>query len=779
MYQFSVEVQNYENGFGHVIDDLKQRLSPQPAGQLFFHIYSTVFSTQTLSDLVSALREQFAGCQIVCCTVSGSALDYAYQPGIVIAAKVFERQDSRAEVRRYDLKDSTDKAVAEEIARFVQDNPWVKAVEIYRTVHDMNTTDLCEVLSELPEDIVVFGGIVCAERIPGNLSYLGDHSGAMMDRGIVAVYYGGSDLHIKSCRMSGWKPIDKPFTVTKAENNIIKEIDGVPAYNIYKRYLDINPDDNFVRNVLEFPMLSEERGSSVVRNVFGLDPEGGFIVAYDVSAGTQLKISYADAATVAENINAVSWELMMFAPDAISVVSCITRSMIWQMKDYMPELQGFKSVAPCHGYLSHGEFLREDGVLNHHNTILVAAAFREGDLKDVSFPEEPQSASAAIPLTARLSTFISRVTDELKEKYSEVTHVATTDALTQIGNRYLFDDAVNSASTDAAHANTKYLLMFDLNELKFVNDTFGHGEGDKLIKMAAETISNAFSQYGQCFRIGGDEFAVIADFESEAALREALNAFHDNVYAFNKTSHYALSIAAGYAALISKGGKPLSSSEWRSLADINMYRDKARFHSVKPSYLSQNMIEFIACIMSLIDNKNANFAYHSERVQRMAIMIAKLMRLEDTVVERIKLAAYLHDIGRIGITDTMLSKEGPLTEDDRQLLRRLPGIGRRLLMASEETKEIANIVYASFEHWDGSGYPEGLAGKDIPVEARIIAAADFIDTSLHDGFGQAALTVEECLRELRENSGSMIDPEVISVVLANFGALIRGDNLHV
>lgn len=775
MYQFSVQVQDCDNGFAHALDDLKQRLSPLPANTLLFRIYSTVFTVQTMSDLISALREQFDGCQIICCTVANGVLDHDYQSGIVISVEVFERQDSRAELHRYDLADSSDKAVADEIKRFVREHSWVKAVEIYRTVHDMNTTDLCETLSELPEDIVVFGGLVCAKYIPGNQSYISDQSGRLMDKGIIAVYYGGSDLHIKACKMSGWKPIDKPFTVTKAESNIIKEIDGVPAHDIYKRYLDINPDESFVLNVLEFPMLGEERGSSVVRNVFSLDPDGGFTVAYDVRVGTKLKICYADAASVVEDINAVSRDLMQFTPDVISVVSCITRGMIWQIKDYMPELQGFKSVAPCHGYRSHGEFIRENGVFNHHNTILVAAAFREGEPKDVPSLELSQSAGTIVPLAARLSTFISRVSNELKDKYSEVEQIATTDALTQIGNRYLFEDVIKSVSADTVHANTKYLLMFDLNELKFVNDTYGHNEGDALIKTAAEAIVNSFSQYGQCFRIGGDEFSVIADFESEAALQKAFNDFHNNIQEHNKTAAHALSIAAGYAAMVNAEGKLLPTSEWRSTADINMYRDKAKSHSIRPDTLSQDMIEFISCIMTLIDNKNPDFAYHSERVQRMSIIIAKLMQLDDSIIEKITLGAYLHGIGRIGIADATLSKIDPLSNDDSLLHQRLPVIGRRLLSTSEETKGVANIVYACSERWDGSGYPEGLSGDDIPVEARIIAVADYIDIALHDRSGRPALSADECIRKLQENSGSRFDPAVISVIIPNLEKIVDGD----
>ena len=772
MVQFSVQIQDHDEEFIHVLHDLKQQLSSFPTDRLLFHIYSTVFSPEKLAALIARLNEQFCGCQIVCCTVTGSVLEHDYQPGVVLSVEVFERQDSRAEVRLYELKDGDDKAAATEIMQFVQDHSWVKAVEIYRTVHDMDTSELCGTLSGLPEGVIVFGGIACAEDVTERLSYIADQSGKVTNKGIVTVYYGGSDLHIKACKMSGWKPIEKSFTVTRAENNIIKEIDGAPAWDIYKRYLDIDPDDNFSINVLEFPLLSQDQGHSVVRNVFTYEPDGGLMVAYNVNPGAKLKICYADADSIIAGIHAISRDLARFTPDVVSVVSCITRSMIWRMKDYMPELQGFKSVAPCHGYLSYGELIREKGVLNHHNTILIAAAFREGEVKDVAYPEELVSAGATIPLPARLSTFISRVTDELQEMYSEVEQAATIDALTQIGNRFLFDDVVKSVSIDTARANTKYLIMFDLNELKFVNDTFGHNEGDVFIKAAAKIIANSFSQYGQCFRIGGDEFAVIADFESEAALQKALNAFYENLREHNKTALYALSSAVGYAALSRADGKLRSTSEWKMTADINMYRDKAKFHAIKPNLLSQNMIEFISCIMSLLDNKNPTLAFHSARVQRMASAIAQLMQLEDLMIERVKLAAYLHDIGKIGLSDAVLATADPVSDNDHLMRQRLPGIGRRLLMTSEETKEIANVVYACFERWDGSGYPEALAGNDIPLEARIIAAADFIDSALHDRNDRAALSKEECIRRLAEYSGSRFDPAVISVVLSNFEDII-------
>ena len=775
MYQYSVQVQNPDNGFVHALDDLKRRLSSAPADRILFHIYSAVFSVQMMSDLIAALRERFAGCRITCCTVSGSAFEYAYQPGIIIAATVFEHESSRAEARAYDTTASSDREAASEIVRFVRENPWVKAVEIYRTAGNMNTSDFCDAISALPEDIIVYGGLVCTEQIGVGPSYVADQSGQLMDDAVLAVYYGGEDLHIQTYKMSGWKPIDMPFTVTKSVNNVIKELDNAPAHEIYKRYLDINPDENFVINVLEFPLLSQDGGHSVVRNVFALDPEGGFVVAYDVNVGTKLKICYADAESVVEDINSVSRQLMQFTPDVISIVSCITRSIIWRMKDYMPELHGFKSVAPCHGYLSHGELIREDGVFNHHNTILIAAAFREGGLKNVYYPEVSLGEGATIPLAARLSTFISRVTSELKNTYSRVEQVATTDALTGIGNRYLFDTAADAAALDAAHANTKYLVMFDMNGLKFVNDTFGHSEGDAFIKAASMLIANTFSPYGQCFRIGGDEFAVIADFESEAAMRGAIAAFNESSVEYNRTAPHVLSMAVGYAALMNAEGKLLTCSEWKSTADINMYRNKAKFHPTQPRMFNQAMSEFILCLMSLIDNKEPVYAYHAVRVQRMVARIAELMHLDSDVSERASLGGYLHDIGKIGITDSIVVREGEtiVTKEERASLRWKPVIGRRLLMASEETKEVADIVYACYERWDGKGYPNGLAGEDIPIESRLIAVANYIDTMIRNGYDRTASTPEECIRELQNRSGTMYDPAVISVVVENFDDIIK------
>lgn len=587
MYQFSKRVQDFNGGFDSVINDLKEQLSSFSNDHLLFHIYSSVFALETISDLICELRDQFPGCQIVFATTSGAVLDYEYQTGIIISVGAFEHHDSRFEVRSYDLTVTSEKAAAEKIVQFVQEHSWVKAIELCRTTHDFDVVDICSILSGLPEDIVVFGGISVPEvAVVDKLSYVADQSGKIMDQGGVITYYGGSDLHIQTYSMSGWKPIDREFTVTKSEGPVVKELDDAPANHIFKHYLDIDDDPaTFKENSLEFPLLCKDHGWTLMRNVFDLDTDGGLMMATHLQPGAKVRVCFADTSSIVEGINNISKDVMQFTPDAISIVSCITRDIIWHMKDYVSELTGFKSVAPCHGFLAHGELIRENGLLALQNTQLVVAAFREGDLKDVSYPEVSLSPGSVQPLTARLSTFLSRVTAELQEMYFKVEKIAKTDALTGIGNRYLFDVVVDSAALDTLHADTKYLLMFDMNGLKYVNDTFGHIAGDAIIDAAAKTIEKVFSPYGQCFRIGGDEFAVIADFESDAALQKALKDFQNSVCEYNKAaSNYTLSMAAGYAPLIDADGKLLSSTEWRTAADINMYKDKERFHVAHPGF---------------------------------------------------------------------------------------------------------------------------------------------------------------------------------------------------
>lgn len=164
----------------------------------------------------------------------------------------------------------------------------------------------------------------------------------------VVVLYGGDEFYVESIKISGWKQIGRNFRVTKAKGNVVYELDGIPAYDVYYKYLNIENDENFFVNALEF------------------------------QEGSIIRLSYGEPQTIMEAIQQESQKIMDFTPDMLHVFYCAARKAFWMSQEPTYEIKPFKTVCPSTGFFSHGEFLREKGHLNQHSITLVLAAMREG-----------------------------------------------------------------------------------------------------------------------------------------------------------------------------------------------------------------------------------------------------------------------------------------------------------------------------------------------------------------------------------------------------------------
>ena len=165
-------------------------------------------------------------------------------------------------------------------------------------------------------------------------------------------------------------------------------------------------------------------------------------------------------------------------------------------------------------------------------------------------------------------------------------------------------------------------------------------------------------------------------------------------------------------------------------------------------------------------------ASHSGRVSDMSEQISRILCLPDEQIEFIHIAADLHDIGKIGISDHVLMREGPLCDDDWRLMRQHPIIGYDILNKVTSFQEIALIVRHHHERWDGCGYPDGIAGECIPLGSRIIAIADSIDAMMSDRLYRRRLDSQSCRLEIQKNRGVMYDPAVTDIVLENWDLVI-------
>lgn len=181
-----------------------------------------------------------------------------------------------------------------------------------------------------------------------------------------------------------------------------------------------------------------------------------------------------------------------------------------------------------------------------------------------------------------------------------------------------------------------------------------------------------------------------------------------------------------------------------------------------------NYHEIIDCIACALDARDSYTAGHSERVSDMALKVCQLIGFKEQDIEKIHIAAHLHDIGKIGVPDAVLKKPGKLTDEEFESIKKHPIIGAEILGKSHKLSELSDIVLMHHERYDGKGYPLGKAGTDIPVGARIIAICDSIDAMTSNRCYRKAHDFEHCYGEIERNLGKMYDPIVGKYVLDNW-----------
>ena len=337
-----------------------------------------------------------------------------------------------------------------------------------------------------------------------------------------------------------------------------------------------------------------------------------------------------------------------------------------------------------------------------------------------------------------------------KKAESDLLYLSYHDHLTGLYNRGFFENELKRLDTNQNFPLS--IIMCDINGLKLINDSFGHDIGDALLKSAAEIIKKACRKEDIIARIGGDEFVVILPKTTEEYAQQISNHIKE-LASKEKVDNVELSIACGYDT---KTSDNQSIIELISNAENHMYQHKLSEHSSMRS-------KTIDIIMNTLFAKSKREAVHSNRVSRLCIAIGSKMNLNKDVVNQLRIAGLIHDIGKIGIDEKILNKAGNLSFDERKDIERHPEIGWRLLSSTNEFSELAQFVLNHHEKWDGSGYPNGVKGLKIPLEARIISVADSYDAMTSKRSYRNGLSKEEAVKELMRCSGTQFDPEIVDM----------------
>ncbi|MFW5988069.1 MAG: HD domain-containing phosphohydrolase [bacterium] len=293
------------------------------------------------------------------------------------------------------------------------------------------------------------------------------------------------------------------------------------------------------------------------------------------------------------------------------------------------------------------------------------------------------------------------------------------------------------------------LIMADLNGLKMINDSYGHAFGDQFLIKAANILKNACRKEDIVARWGGDEFVILLPRTKRRNVKKIIRRI--NNLSHKEKEEIPVSMALGYAV---KTKPEQDIYDVLSTAEDYMYQKKlTESKSAKSNILST--------LINSLGAKSHETEEHAWRLQKLVFDLGEKLNLSERELNELSLLATLHDIGKTVIPKEILLKPGKLTEEEWQEIKKHPEIGAQIASATKEFAHVAETILYHHEHWDGSGYPEGIKGNNIPLLSRIVSIVDAYDVMTNGRSYKDPMTEEEAVQELIRCSGTQFDPDLV------------------
>ena len=329
---------------------------------------------------------------------------------------------------------------------------------------------------------------------------------------------------------------------------------------------------------------------------------------------------------------------------------------------------------------------------------------------------------------------------------------ALTDTLSRLGNRRKLAADLDERLAAASVSRPLVLVMFDLDGFKSYNDTFGHLAGDAMLARLGGKLAGAISAYGTAYRLGGDEFCVLVSARPEE-LHTVLSAASDAL----EESGENFAVGASHGAVLLPQ-EAMNLDQALQIADERMYARKKR----RPSLAGDQTRDVL---IRIIHAKQPSLQDHSSEVADLCVRVGRRLGMTAEELDELARAAELHDVGKLGIPDAILDKPGQLNDAEWEFMHQHTALGERILSAAPSLRPVAAIVRATHERWDGHGYPDGLAGEEIPLGARVIAACDAYEAMTTDRCYRRAMSRDGACEELRGEAGHQFDADVVEMLL--------------
>jgi len=372
--------------------------------------------------------------------------------------------------------------------------------------------------------------------------------------------------------------------------------------------------------------------------------------------------------------------------------------------------------------------------------------------------------------------------------YARLEQKSRIDEVTGLFNRRHFEERLKEeVSRHSRYGDVFSIFMLDLDNFKTYNDTYGHPAGDILLGQVGKIIKNCIRSVDQAFRYGGDEFVVILPQTARDDAYLVAERVREQIAKEMARKALTVTCSVGLASYPIDGAV---ADELVDVADVALYRakrmggnriylsSKVSSGSVdeKGQHTARDEHSSLSAIHSLVSTVEARDPYsygHSRKVNTYAVALAEAIGLSPEEVSRISTAALLHDIGKIGISDEVLNKKGKLDEENWEAVKTHPRLGANIVSSIPNLAPCVSSILYHHERWDGSGYPEGLKGEEIPLEARILAIADSFEAMTSARLYRPPLPLDEVIKELRQGAGTQFDPDLVEVFVSLIQAGLR------
>lgn len=379
-----------------------------------FYITWTRKLRYEIEKAIKTIEEFFPDCVYYGNEASGSIAMGDFSSGINITCYAFEGKSTKTELVW--VEKGKDISSLDDLWKYCNTKSDLCGIELIPAFSYLETLKIDRNVPDINSNVLIFGGASSNIEVTSVETNIVAKGHPLTNEGMVVMLYFGTDLNFKSIDILGWKGLGKMMKVTRSNGKKVYEIDNVPAYSVYEKYLNLTLDD---KDTLVFPLIAEEDGDEFLRTPQVIGSDKSMLMFADIPEGTNVRISYGDKNTILNNLNDKAVEIAEYNPEAIKAYSCAGRRIFWGNNEVGKETSIYQKIAPVCGFYTGGEILRFGKKLRVLNQTLALVLIREGEKpkqneKNIFIHEEDKS------LLSRLTFFAERIVEEELEAKSQL-----------------------------------------------------------------------------------------------------------------------------------------------------------------------------------------------------------------------------------------------------------------------------------------------------------------------------------------------------------------------